>query len=113
MGQSPAAATDLSVCEKANRFELNPIRALKEFSRMSISSSAAFAVSLIFASVFAAGTALAQDWKHASVKSSEGITLKIECTTNKDGFNGCYKCIVYTRTDALWLNVEAPGQAPI
>ena len=66
-------------------------------------------VTLAFASVFTAGAALAQDWKHASVKSAEGVTLNLDYTTKKDPVTGCYKCTLYTRTDALWLNIEAPG----
>lgn len=77
---------------------------------MSLSKALGKLAASLALSSAAVGTqvAFAQTWHHASGTSQEGVSLTLDYTTKKDAFNGCYKCTYYTRTDALWLNLQSP-----
>lgn len=67
----------------------------------------AFAASLVLSAGFGAQNALAQEWKHASATAVENVSLSLDYTTIKDPYTGCYRCTVYTRTEALWINLRS------
>ena len=59
--------------------------------------------------VLASSSALASEWKHSELVSAEGVAVEVDYTVKSDVFTGCYKCTLYTRSDALWINVSAPN----
>jgi len=59
--------------------------------------------------VLSSSAALAGEWKHAQLVSAEGVAIDVDYTVKSDTFNGCYKCTLFTRSDALWINVTAPN----
>ena len=52
--------------------------------------------------------AMADQWKHLSLTSTESNQIQIDYQLKQDSFDGCYKCTLYTRALPLWINVSGP-----
>jgi hypothetical protein len=56
--------------------------------------------------------AMADGWKHLSLQSSQANKIQIDYKTEKESFNGCYKCTHYTHALPIWINVSGPSVIP-
>ena len=47
-----------------------------------------------------------EDWRHAGLKSENGIEIKMDYKTRDSRPEGCLKCQLTTYADPLWINIS-------
>ena len=65
-----------------------------------------FIRALFLSLIFIANFALADDWKHSELQSSEGHSLTLSYKVVVGSYDDCLECTLVLNAKPLWLNLK-------